>query len=96
MALNTTSDSFERNLCRPFHGLAGFLHRIPGVPLRSTPGFMPPPAPQARRAFHRSLINPARSTDESGPTLRDEWRQMLLKQRARRLAINIARSGNHY
>jgi len=26
----------------------GFCFSDPGVPLRSTPGFMPPPAPQAK------------------------------------------------
>jgi hypothetical protein len=34
--------------CRPLRGLDVFLRHIPGVPLRSTPGSMLPPAPQAK------------------------------------------------
>ena len=33
--------------CRPFHGLRVDSRCEPGVPLRSTPGFMPTPAPRA-------------------------------------------------
>ena len=66
-----------------------------GFRIRFTPGFMLPPAPQARRSFHRPLINSARSTHEPGSTLRNKWRQVLPEQRARRLAINIARAGDH-
>jgi len=33
--------------CRPLRGLNVWLHHIPGVPLRSTPGSILPPAPQA-------------------------------------------------
>ena len=33
-------------LCRPLSGLAGYPAIKPGVPLRSTPGFMLPPASQ--------------------------------------------------
>jgi hypothetical protein len=50
-------DSYWRNLnddaiannksCRPLLGLDVSLHQIPGVPLRSTSGSTPPPAPQA-------------------------------------------------
>src|SRR6266446_4970181 len=48
-----------------------------------------------QQPFHRPLINSARSADQPGPTLRNKWRQVLLKQRARHIALNIARAGNH-
>jgi len=32
------------NLCRPLRGLEFLIRRRPGVPLRSTPGYMLPPA----------------------------------------------------
>jgi len=35
-------------ICRPFHGLEYIFSMLPRVPLRSTLGFMLPPAPQAR------------------------------------------------
>jgi len=38
------------NGCRPLRGLAVRLRHIPGVPLRSTPGFILSPAPQAENA----------------------------------------------
>jgi hypothetical protein len=36
-------------ICRPLRGLDAYLRHIPGVPLRSTPGFTLPPAPQAEK-----------------------------------------------
>jgi len=33
--------------CRPLRGLDVWLRHLPGVPLRSTPGYILPPAPQA-------------------------------------------------
>ena len=34
----------RQRLCRPLRGLEFLARRLPGVPLRSTPGFMLPPA----------------------------------------------------
>jgi hypothetical protein len=41
--------------CRPFHGLAIGVRLDPGVPLRSTPGFMLTPAPQAEKKVINDL-----------------------------------------
>ena len=45
--LRAISQFVCRFRCRPFHGLEGDAPLNPGVPLRSTPGFMLSPAPRA-------------------------------------------------
>ena len=48
MVWNMTSDICdERQAVARYHGLYCFFRQLPGVSLRSTPGFMLPPAPQA-------------------------------------------------
>ena len=48
-----------------------------------------------QQPLHRPMIDPARSANQPGSTLRQEWSQLLLEKCARCFAINVARSNDH-
>ena len=49
-------DAIKQNRCRPLRGLDLFIVIVPGVPLRSTPGFTLPPAPRVEMVAELILL----------------------------------------
>jgi len=49
-----------------------------------------------QKPFEGPLVDAVCGSNEPGSPLREKWRQVLFEQHARRLAIDIARTSNHY